>query len=802
MSVGFDDRKWWRQPLPIPGPTFSELYIGTYDAGGVHRPNTVALICLRGKFTVTDPGQVENLLLDVSFRGGLVVYLNGKEVLRRFMPEGQSGFEALGEDYPAECFEISEKAPEKSPDFAEKMKKRLRSVNSALPKNLLVKGTNVLGIEVHRTALVPNKPRWNNCGVEKIELVAEGAGIEPNISRPKGKIQVWNANLLEEVTDVDYGDPHDAVVPVEIVGTRGGYFSGQVVVSSDREIRGLSASVTELVAEAGSGKLSREHLSIYYPALSEKSLYVNPRYPFSSGHKGLQVGIGEMLVADACLSNPPESVPVRVKKRIASGYPYIWGAVQPIWLVVEVPKEVNSGIYSGVIKIKAEGMNEVSVPVRVKVCEWQLPPRKEFGTFIDLIQSPDHLARHYKVMLWSEKHWQLIERTFSLMSMAGNKTVYVPAIIPTHFGNTETMIRWVKGKDGTFTYDFSVMERYLDTAMRYFGKPRVVCVYVWDVYLGGEVHRMTGGMGPHAQKYREDMVGVSVVEPGSGRIETMEIPAYGEKGELYWIPFGKALIEFMEKKGLRDVLMIGMASDIRPTKAQVEFWQKVLPGVPWVAQGHDRADQIHGVPVGYSASVFGCYFALADPEIKRLYGWQRPNVTTLFPRRVGEWLVCSHLFYKLTPEWNLAGFQNGVGRIAADFFPKPTYPEKARWGNASLQSNWLAAGPDGAIPTAGYLLFVEGVQECEARIFIEKALCDTSLRAKLGDSLVRRCQQLLDERTRYAMWCFDISFYNYNDAGAMFGKAMPVGWFAGSGWQERNEKLFSMAEEVSRCIKR
>ena len=39
-------------------------------------------LCLRGKFRVTDPSQVKDLLLSVDYQGGVVVYLNGREVGR------------------------------------------------------------------------------------------------------------------------------------------------------------------------------------------------------------------------------------------------------------------------------------------------------------------------------------------------------------------------------------------------------------------------------------------------------------------------------------------------------------------------------------------------------------------------------------------------------------------------------------------------------------------------------------------------------------------------------------------------
>jgi hypothetical protein len=437
------------------------------------------------------------------------------------------------------------------------------------------------------------------------------------------------------------------------------------------------------------------------------------------------------------------------------------------------------------------------VPLRVTVSDWTLPPPREFATYVDFIQSPDGLAKQYKVPLWSEKHFELIGRTFELLGQVGNKTVYVPAILPTHFGNAETMIRWVNDGDGRYRHDFSVLGKYLDAAEKHMGKPHVVCVYLWDVYLGGVVDRGTGGMGPHAERHKENLVGVTRLDPVTGRTETIQLPAYGPEAEAVWAPFARALMEFMDKRGLRDATLIGMAGDVRPRKDQVEFWTKLLPDTKWMVQGHNRADNLYGVPVAYSTSVFGCQYPTTDPAVKRTYGWQRPNVTTLFPRvlRSKEWN--SGMFFRLLMEWNIAGWQNGVGRVPADFFPQPACDPKASWGNAGLRRNWLSAGADGAIPGSEFVLLREGIQECEARIFIEKALTDEARKARLGSALAEKCQQLLDERTRYAAWVFDQEYLNYNYGGGLLGKPLDLSWFAGSGWQERNERLFSAAAEVA-----
>jgi len=80
----------------------------------------------------------------------------------------------------------------------------------------------------------------------------------------------------------------------------------------------------------------------------------------------------------------------------------------------------------------------------------------------------------------------------------------------------------------------------------------------------------------------------------------------------------------------------------------------------------------------------------------------------------------------------------------------------------------------------------EGAQECEARIYLEAALTDKALRAKLSQEMASWIQQALDERIRM---CLNAQ-----------GEGEP--WFISSGWNARTEVLFSLAAEISRKLGR
>ena len=45
------------------------------------------------------------------------------------------------------------------------------------------------------------------------------------------------------------------------------------------------------------------------------------------------------------------------------------------------------------------------------------------------------------------------------------------------------MVRWIKKADGTYDYDFSIMDKYLDLSLKSMTKPTFVVFTAWEIYL-------------------------------------------------------------------------------------------------------------------------------------------------------------------------------------------------------------------------------------------------------------------------------------------------------------------------------
>jgi hypothetical protein len=148
---------------------------------------------------------------------------------------------------------------------------------------------------------------------------------------------------------------------------------------------------------------------------------------------------------------------------------------------------------------------------------------------------------------------------------------------------------------------------------------------------------------------------------------------------------------------------------------------------------------------------------------------------------------------------------SGMGYFGADFWPVldskivrdgikfsstvcARYPETC-WDQLNLDRGLevvLAPGPAGALPTEVFEQIRQGIQECQARIFIEKAL----VAKKLDPALAKKCQEVLDQRA------WHIRGLGCTNAGS-FGGATNSIWYEGAGSAGMAEKLYAAAAEVA-----
>ena len=109
---------------------------------------------------------------------------------------------------------------------------------------------------------------------------------------------------------------------------------------------------------------------------------------------------------------------------------------------------------------------------------------------------------------------------------------------------------------------------------------------------------------------------------------------------------------------------------------------------------------------------------------------------------------------------------------------------------------WLVGpGEAGPVPTCRLRMLQEGLQEAEARIFVQDAILDAGPRAKLGPDLAKRCQAACDERTRAFT---HMSNYRYNDGEGSMPRLRLIPDVAV--WDDHAVELYRLADEVARAL--
>jgi len=449
-AAAFDDSPWARGEGP---------FFGGY---GNHRPAGVALVCLRGRFAVNDPGKARGLKLSLAYRGGVVVYLNSREVARKHISGGKLEPLTLADDYPKSAFvtpdgeallpNYGRATPPK--DVADRYESRIRKATIDVAADALRRGTNILAVELHRTAIPADLPpfgrgAWDTAGLLSATLTASAGGAFVDSTGSPGRVHVFQATPWARIDpEPKGGNAPEDVGKLILTAPRNGICSGQVVVSSKQELSGLSASVTDL--NNGSGKLiPARAIQVRYAALG------SPFVPL--------------------LNRPVDGA-----------------KVQPVWLTVNVPANVSAGKYRGALSITLPGRS-VNVPIELTVHGWKVSDPKDWKTVINLLQSPESVAGQYKVPLWSDRHFKLIEKSFGLMAIGGNDVLGVSAVGKSVFGDDPLIVFRKQGS--RYVPEFKFLDRYLQSYDKIVGQPRFLSLNVWSygMYLNGQTRERREG---------------------------------------------------------------------------------------------------------------------------------------------------------------------------------------------------------------------------------------------------------------------------------------------------------------------
>jgi hypothetical protein len=847
QKIDFDDSVWSRQP-------------GPFDA----HYRSLALICVRRKFEVTDPAQVSDLTLDLSFQGGAIAYVNGQEIGRAELPAGPVAPDTLADPYPVETDQSGVKLwhgliqpewadevfskenavnmrrilgsePKATADrIIERYRQRFRSLVAKIPSSLLRKDVNVLAIEVHRApahAVMFTAPRanwagdvqgeiatfgWNRCMVDDVRLTTTSGpdAVRPNVARPAG-MQVWNASTLSKLLPTYFGDPNEPLRPIRMAGLPGGTYSAQFVVSSTKAVKDFKATVTALAGEQGA----------VLPASAVKLGYVQWEF-FGGGQTG-PAGVQ----FDTIEPVPPTELPGETPpfRWYGGSMPSYKVAFQPIWVTAKVPRDARPGQYAGKIVITAADAAPVEVPLQFRVAgDWTLPDPRDFKTLMGILESPDSVAMKYGVPLWSPAHWKLLDQVFELLGQIGTGDLYVPLLAKTNLSNEHSMVRWIKQPDGSYQHDFSIVERYLDTAIRRLKKPPRVVVWIHDrpFYRSeGQSMFVAGQKVPYAPEV--ELLPFTELDPATGQTHERNAPKWGTpEAREFWKPVFDGLRRILAQRGMERSMIFGAAVDGYIGPKCFADCKSLAPDVAWYSRAHHiyaikNLSYFNWGSWGYSGSdVLTVNWEPDDTEAGH-YRWRTATWKTSIPVTTGAWSMhqcAAPIMFRVAAESLLLGNSgtwdrntpaiHGIGCQGADFWPVLktdvpgynfsyyrslvdcyTYDNGIDHSFATI--TLLGPGKQGPAPTCHFRLLQEALQDAEVRMLVQDAILDHP--EQLGPDLVRKCKQLCDDRTRRL---------HYASAWKpFFAKPYFPPVFDAAAWNSNSEQLYAATAEVAKALR-
>ncbi len=287
--------------------------------------------------------------------------------------------------------------------------------------------------------------------------------------------------------------------------------------------------------------------------------------------------------------------------------------VRPVWVTIDIPANARPGIYTSRMKIAASGKEKYTFDMQLEVLDRTLPPPSEWAFHLDLWQHPAAVARYYQVPVWSDEHFEYMRPLMKKLADTGQKVI-TATLNKDPWGqcydNYKDMILWTKKEDGSWSYDYSIFDRWI-TFMMEMGVTNMINCYSM-VPWNNELH------------YKNEL---------SGKMDTVQaVPGTLVFKEM-WEPFLKDFATHLKEKGWLEIT--NMAMDERSPEvmnATIGLLQQTAPSLGIsIADNHKSYKKFT-----FIKDLCISFGAVLDPEDLK-YRKEKGFITTYY-------VCCSHPF--------------------------------------------------------------------------------------------------------------------------------------------------------------
>lgn len=307
------------------------------------------------------------------------------------------------------------------------------------------------------------------------------------------------------------------------------------------------------------------------------------------------------------------------------------GTPRAVWYEVNIPQNAAPGVYQGTITATAPGCEPVAQHIELTVENAVLPEPAAWQIHLDLWQHPQSVARWHDVQPWSEEHFALMRPLMKRLAEAGQKCITCTLLDEAWNAQTydwfPSMIRWVRGKDGTMRYDYNELDAWIHFMHDEIGiREQISCYSMLPWHLKIKYYDETSGQHEYLH-----------AKPGTPEFEAA------------WGPFLQDFHRHMQEKGWAEKTCI--AIDERPDYMVREAMRLIQAHAPTfrIASAVDKPSELTRDVYNISPVITHAGTALGDMLRQRKASGkkttfyvclhpQAPNTFTTSAPAEAEWL--------------------------------------------------------------------------------------------------------------------------------------------------------------------
>lgn len=408
--------------------------------------------------------------------------------------------------------------------------------------------------------------------LDGLNTVPEWLSLEVERSLPNSGLNVWiptdefqTSSLLRIPrfpNDSVAIDPINNGRVLEIEAIRNEQVSAQIAVASTEDISNLTVKKNSDFTSNDDTIIKADNINVrFVKFLPVEKSHIGAKYK-EVNTEGVSGDRNPDVVGDPLIEAEKIDVP---KLR-----------TQPIWFTFRIPKNAAPGTYNGFLEVQTDQYDTIRLNVSLHVLDFSIPDPDNFVFDLDIWLNPYAVADFHNIEPWSDEHWELLKPYVKDLSSRGQENITTiiveqPWKIPWLNGKfrsqTESpyhsMIKWIHHPDGSWSFDYSIFDEYVQFALDQGSGPRITA-YSMLAFRGEER--------------------ITYMDIEKNKLVEENIDVMSDRYERIWSLFLNNLQSHLKEKGWLDHFYL--AFDERPeklmnrvhsiiTKSAPEFEEKI-----------------------------------------------------------------------------------------------------------------------------------------------------------------------------------------------------------------------------------